>query len=87
MLKKLVIASAAGAFSLAAFALDHANIEKSIQLKDGSTVHIFKDGKMAMENPDGRPARMKEGHIMETKEGQKIMMKGDEVWRLEPLNN
>ncbi|WP_426148893.1 CopK family periplasmic copper-binding protein [Polaromonas sp. DSR2-3-2] len=32
---------------LSAFAVDQAGIEKSVELKDGSTVHLFKDGKMA----------------------------------------
>ena len=79
MYKKLMIAAVTGLFSLSAFAAE----EKAYELKDGSTVHVFKDGKMGMEDKMGRPARMKEGHIMETKDGQKIMMKGDEVWRVE----
>lgn len=87
MLRKLIVATAAGVLSVSAFAVDTAKVEKSIPLKDGSTVYIYKDGKMAMESKTGRPERMKEGHVMETKDGQKIIMKGDEVWRLEPLNN
>ena len=79
MYKKLLFVAAAGMFALSAFAAD----EKSYELKDGSTVHIFKDGKMGMEDKMGRAARMKEGHVMETKDGQKLMMKGDEVWRVE----
>jgi len=54
----------------------------AIELKDGSTVHIYKDGKMTMEDKVGRPERMKEGTPMETKDGKIIMMKGNEVWRL-----
>jgi len=87
MLRKLIVAAAASVLSFSAFAVDTVKVEKSIPLKDGSTLYIYKDGKMAMESKTGRPERMKEGHIMETKDGQKIMMKGDEVWRLEPLNN
>ena len=79
MYKKLLIAAVTGLFALSAFAVD----EKTYELKDGSTVHVFKDGKMGMEDKMGRAARMKEGHIMETKDGQKLMMKGDEVWRVE----
>ncbi|MFZ3139070.1 CopK family periplasmic copper-binding protein [Polaromonas sp.] len=67
---------------VSAFALDQAGIEKSIQLKDGSTVHLFKDGKMAMENKFGHPYRMQEGEMMETTDGKSIAMKGDEVARL-----
>ena len=79
MYKKLLIAAVTGLFALSAFAVD----EKTYELKDGSTVHVFKDGKMGMEDKMGRAARMKEGHVMETKDGQKLMMKGDEVWRVE----
>lgn len=85
MMKQIVVAATASLISFSAFAVDTVKVEKSIPLKDGSTVYIYKDGKMAMEDKNGRPARMKEGHVMETKDGQKIMMKGDEVWRVEPL--
>jgi len=54
----------------------------AIELKDGSTVHIYKDGKMAMEDKVGRPRTMTEETPMETKDGKIIMMKGNEVWRL-----
>ncbi|WP_029524250.1 CopK family periplasmic copper-binding protein [Polaromonas glacialis] len=67
---------------LSAFSVDQAGIEKSVELKDGSTVHLFKDGKMAMENKFGRPYRMQEGEMMQTKDGKSIAMKGDEVARL-----
>jgi len=68
--------------TLSTFAIDQGDIEKSIQLKDGSIVHQFKGGKMAMENKFGRPYRMKEGEIMETTDGKSITMKDDEVARL-----
>lgn len=57
-------------------------IEKSVEPKDGSTVHLFKGGKMAMENKFGRPYRMREGKMMETTDGKSIAMNGDEVARL-----
>lgn len=78
-MKKLLITAAFGTLAITAFAVQSDLIEKSIPLKDGSTVYILKDGKMAMENKYGRPDRMKEGHVMETKDGQKIIMFGDEV--------
>jgi len=54
-------------------------------LKDGSTVYVFKDGKMAMEDRLGRTVGMKAGHVMETKDGQKIIMVGNELARLEMI--
>jgi hypothetical protein len=54
----------------------------AIPLKDGNTVHIYKDGKMTMEDKVGKPMTMPQGTPMETKSGTVIMMKGNEVWRL-----
>lgn len=62
-------------------------VEKSYVLKDGSTVHVFRDGKMAMEDKFGRAFSMDQGHQMETRDGQKISMQGNEVWRLDSLLN
>ncbi len=82
MLKKLVIAAALVTLGTSVYAVDMSQVKKSIELKDGSTVYIFKDGKMAMETKLGRAERMKPDTVMETKDGQKIMMHGDEVMRL-----
>ncbi|MCK0511611.1 periplasmic Cu(I)/Cu(II)-binding protein CopK [Aromatoleum buckelii] len=83
MLMKIAAAAASVLIATSAFAADKVNVAKSYELKDGSTVYVFKDGKMAMENKAGEVVSMKEGHAMETKDGQKIMMKGNEVWRLD----
>ncbi len=87
MIKHLVTAVVMSVAAVSAFAADAAmaNAEKAIQMKDGSTLYIFKDGKMAMEDKVGRAMRMKKGVVMETKDGQKLMMYGDEVMRLEQL--
>ena len=85
MLKKLLMVVAMSAVTATAFAVDAAQVEKSIELKDGSTVYIFKDGKMAMEDKLGRAVRMKKDTVMEAKDGQKIIMHGDEVMRLDSL--
>ena len=85
MLKKLLMVVAMSAVTASAFAVDQAQVQKSIELKDGSTVYIFKDGKMGMEDKYGRPAFMESGHAMETKDGKKIIMIGNEVWRVDEL--
>ena len=85
MLKKLLMVVAMSAVTATAFAVDAAQVEKSIELKDGSTVYIFKDGKMGMEDKLGRAVRMKKYTVMEAKDGQKIIMHGDEVMRLDSL--
>lgn len=84
-MKNVLIAVALSALAASAFAVDAGNVEKSIPLKDGTTVYIFKDGKMGMEDKYGRAVRMKQGHVMETKDGQRIIMIGDEVARLEGI--
>jgi len=87
MLKQLAIAAATASLTLSAFAADGTAVEKTYELKDGSTVFIYKDGKMAMENKVGRTFLMEEGHIMETKDGKKLMMKGNEIYRVDKLHD
>jgi len=83
MFKKFLIVAAMSAIGVSAYAFDTTDVQKSVQLKDGSTVHIFKNGKMAMEDKYGRSASMKPGQVMEAVDGQKITMQGNEVARLE----
>ena len=87
MLKNFLMVAALSTIATSAFADDAARAaaQKTIELKDGSIVYIFKDGKMAMEDKLGRARRMNPGVVMETKDGQKIMMHGDEVMRLDSL--
>lgn len=87
MFKKLLMVAAMSALTATAFADDaaRATAKQVIEMKDSSTVYIFKDGKMAMEDKVGRAMRMKKDTVMETKDGQKIIMHGDEVMRLDSL--
>ncbi|GAB5604809.1 periplasmic Cu(I)/Cu(II)-binding protein CopK [Sideroxyarcus sp. TK5] len=84
-MNKLLIASLFSVMSASVFAADFGQVDKSIPLKDGSTVYIFKDGKMGMEDQYGRAVRMDENQVMETADGQKIRMHGDEVQRLDDI--
>ncbi len=83
MLKKIALAAALIAAATTTFAADVTHVAQKFELKDGSTVYVFKDGKMAMENRLGRTVGMKPGHVMETKDGKKIIMIGNELARLE----
>ncbi|MBI5920682.1 MAG: periplasmic Cu(I)/Cu(II)-binding protein CopK [Betaproteobacteria bacterium] len=85
MLKKLLMVVALSAVTASAIAVDRAQVKATIDLKDGSTVYIFKDGKMGMEDKFGRATYMESGHVMETKDGKKIIMNGNEIWRVEEL--
>ena len=83
MFKKLLVVAAMSAVALSAFAVDLSDVKARVELKDGSTLCIFKDGKMGMEDKAGRPSSMEPGQIMETKDGKKIIMKGNEIYRVE----
>lgn len=82
MLKKLAIVTTMLAAATTAFAVDTANVAQKFELKDGSTVYVFKDGKMGMEDRLGRVVGMKAGQVMETKDGMRLMMVGNELARL-----
>lgn len=84
---KLALAALTAVVSLSSTATDMSDIVKSYALKDGSTVYIFKDGKMGVENPFGRVVSVKEGQVLEAKDGTKITMKGNEVFRLDKALN
>jgi hypothetical protein len=81
-IRKSVIALSLVLPALSVFALDNADIVKSVPLKGGSTMHQFTNGKMAMEDKYGHAVRMKEGTGMETTDGQSVAMNGDEVQKL-----
>lgn len=81
----IAVLSTAGATTAFAHDVARAEAKQVIDLKDGSTLYIFKDGKMAMEDRYGSATRMAPGVAMETRDGQKITMQGDEVARLHSL--
>ncbi len=86
-LNKMLLVAAVSATSFSAMANDAARAasKQVIDLKDGSTLYVFNDGKMGMENPYGRAVRMQEGATMEAKDGQKFTMNSDEVARMSSL--
>lgn len=84
-MKKTLLVAALSMVAVSAQAVDRSQVQKSIELKDGSTVYVFKDGKMGMEDKMGRSTYMESGHVMETKDGKKIIMNGNEIWRVEEL--
>ena len=85
MFKKLSLLALVSLVSASALAVDTVKVEKSIPMKDGSTLYIFKDGKMGMEDKLGKVMAMKQGKLMETADGKKIVMTGNEVWRVDEM--
>lgn len=84
-MKKLIATVVLTTVSAAVLAFGLDGVKQSVPLKDGSTVHVFENGKMAMEDKFGRAMSMSEGEVMETSDGQKITMRGNEVARLDAL--
>lgn len=78
---KRILAIVLAGTSAMAIAAGHPDADKQYELKDGSTVYVYKDGKMAMEDKLGRPMSMKQGSKMELKDGNVIEMRGNEIWR------
>lgn len=85
MYKTILLATASSMIALPVLAADANQVEKSIELKDGSTVHIFADGKMGMESRFGRAADMAQGEMMEAKDGKIIVMNANEYWRVKAM--
>lgn len=85
MIKRIAIAAILITALGTAGAQTEANIAKQFDLKDGSTLVVFKDGKMSMKDKLGRASSMKAGHVMETKDGQRIIMVGNEIARIESI--
>lgn len=85
--KLALIAVLGTAGATTAFAHDavRAEAKQVIELQDGSTLYIFKDGKMAMEDRYGRATRTEIGAVVQTKDGQRIKVESDEVARLQSL--
>ncbi|MEK9803423.1 MAG: CopK family periplasmic copper-binding protein [Curvibacter sp.] len=61
------------------------NVDKTYRLKDGGTVFVFKDGKMAVTDKFDRAIRVSKGQVLETTDGQKITMTSSESARLDFL--
>jgi hypothetical protein len=61
-------------------AADDATSQK-IELKDGGTLIIQKNGTMYHADAAGNRLKMRDGVVMEGKDGARYMMKNDAVWK------
>lgn len=75
---KLTIISA---MLLALCSTAYADTEQTIELKDGSTLVIQANGKMRHVDQRGHAVTMREGTVMEGKEGARYMMKNNAIWK------
>ncbi len=69
-------------YTAAAQGIDPKDYERSIELKNGGTVYVFKDGRMAYEDKLGRAVRVKTGEVLETRKGDKLTVRSDDEGRL-----
>jgi len=54
---------------------------QTIELKDGGKIVIAEDKTMVHLDAAGKRVRMRDGKIMEAKDGSKIMMKNNALWK------
>ncbi len=53
---------------------------QTIVLKDGTTLVVHSDGTMYHADAHGKRMKMKDGVVMEGKDGKKYLMKNDALW-------
>jgi len=89
MFKKMLVVVALSALSVTAFAGDYEarqDAEKTIELQDGSTLYVYKGGKMAVETKFGKVnEKIKSGAVLKAKDGQEYILNGNELARLDYL--
>jgi len=66
---------------LALAAAGYAADEHTIELKDGGRVVVQKDGTMAHIDAAGNRLKMRDGVVMEAKDGSQVMMKNNAIWK------
>ena len=64
------------------FSWNQGYFEKVVSLKDGSALHAYSDGKMALESPYGRAVAKPVGQVVYTLDGSAITITSNEVARL-----
>ena len=75
----LVLVSLGLSASLSAFGAPEP-AGSTVELKDGGKIVVDKDGKTYHTNAAGKRVRMKDGVVMEAKDGSKYVMKNDALW-------
>ncbi len=81
------LAAALGCSAASVLAGDVAKREAQqvIDLSDGSTLYVFRDGKMAKEDKLGRAVNLRSGEVLEARDGRKVTAVGNEVAYLHML--
>ena len=74
---KLSLSALLLAFASTAFAAD----PQTIELKDGGKIMIEQKGTMIHIDAAGNRVKMRDGRVMIAKDGHKLMMKNNAIWR------
>ena len=80
-MRKLSIAAASLALVFALPAMGAVAEGAAIDLKDGGKIVMHTDGKTYHAAANGKRVRMKDGVVMEGKDGQKYLMKNEALWK------
>jgi hypothetical protein len=69
-------------FAGTAFAAEPQTAERQpIELKDGGKIMFEKQGTMVHIDAAGNRVKMRDGKVMEAKDGTKVMMKNNAIWQ------
>ena len=82
MFRTLKTASVVLALSAVALTASAATGERQVPLSHGGTLHIYPNGKMAMENQYGHVVQLQEGQTVQAQDGSSITTHGNEEARL-----
>lgn len=74
---KLSLSALLLAFASTAFAAD----PQTIELKDGGKIMIEQKGTMIHIDAAGNRVKMRDGRVMIAKDGHKLMMKNNAIWK------
>lgn len=80
-MKRYSIAALSLAWAFSLPAIGAAAESTAIDLKDGGKIVVNIDGKTYHADANGKRVRMKDGVVMEGKDGQKYLMKNDAIWK------
>jgi len=80
-MRKAIIPAVLLAISTAAFGRAAQPAADTIELKDGGKVTVQKDGTMVHVDAAGNRVRMRDGQTMVAKDGSKLMMKNNAIWK------
>ena len=85
MFKKIALIGAASMIAFSAQAATEMDVSETVQLKDGSTLYIFTDGKMGMANRYGHAVQAPETGVIEARDGRTIELEGNETARVSAI--